>query len=57
MLAANHWSELGVPTGGFRENIKGAEGVCNLIGRTTKSTNQTLQKLPGIKPPPNKECT
>jgi len=35
MLAANHWTENGDPSGGVRENTKGAERVCNPIGRTT----------------------
>jgi hypothetical protein len=28
-----------------RERTEGAEGVCNPIGRTTISTNQTLKAL------------
>jgi len=48
MLAANHWTE---PSGGVREKTEGAEGLCNTIGRTTISTNQTPQELPGTKPP------
>jgi hypothetical protein len=32
------------------ERTEGVEGVCNLIGRTTMSTNQTCPKHPGIKP-------
>jgi len=35
------------------EKTEGAEGVCNLIGRTTTSTNLTLPELPGTKPPTN----
>ena len=35
MLTANHWTMHGVPNGGARERTKGAEGVCNSIGRTT----------------------
>jgi hypothetical protein len=41
MLAANLWTEDRVPNGGVRESTEGAEGVCNPIGRTTISTNQT----------------
>jgi hypothetical protein len=41
MLAANHWTEHGVPNGGVRGRTEGAEGVCNPIGRTTILTNQT----------------
>jgi hypothetical protein len=40
MLVANHWIEHGIPKGGVRERTEGAKGVCNLIGRTTISTNQ-----------------
>jgi hypothetical protein len=28
MLAANHWTEHGVPNEGVRERTEGAEGVC-----------------------------
>jgi len=48
MLADNHWTEHGVPNGGVKERIEGAEGVCNPIRRTA---NQTLPELPGTKPP------
>jgi len=41
MVAANHQTEQGDPNGGVREKTEGAEGVCNPIGRTTISTNQT----------------
>jgi len=41
MLAANHWPEHGDSNGGVRERTKGAEEVCNPIGRTTISTNQS----------------
>jgi hypothetical protein len=43
----------GSPIGGARERNEGIEGVCNPIGRTTISTNQTLtptSELPGTKP-------
>jgi hypothetical protein len=43
MLAANHWTEGGVPNGGVRERTEGAERVCNPIGRTTISANQSPQ--------------
>jgi hypothetical protein len=43
MLAANHWTEHGVPNRGVREGAEGVEGVCNPIGRTTTSTKQTPQ--------------
>jgi len=32
----------------LRERIEGAEGVCNLIGRTTISTSQTPQSSQGL---------
>jgi hypothetical protein len=35
----------GSPSGGARERTEGAEGVCNPIGRTTISTNQSSQGL------------
>jgi hypothetical protein len=47
MLEANHWTEHRVPNRRVREKT---EGVCNLIGRTTISTNQTPPELPGTKP-------
>jgi hypothetical protein len=61
MLAANHYTEHGVPNGipngGVRERTEGTEWFCNLIGRTIISTNQTPhQELPGTKPP-TKEYT
>jgi hypothetical protein len=40
MLAANHWSEHGVPNGGVREGTEGAaEGGCSQKGGTTVSTD------------------
>jgi hypothetical protein len=52
MLAANHWTEHGVPNIGLRETSEEVEGVCNPIGRTTISTKQTTPppKFPGNKP-------
>jgi len=41
MLTTNHQTELGEPNGGVRGRTEGSEGVCNVIGRTTISTNQT----------------
>jgi hypothetical protein len=40
--------------GGVSARTVGAEGVCNLIGRTKISTNQTHLKLPEAKPPTKK---
>jgi hypothetical protein len=48
MLTANHWTEHGVPSEGVRERTERAEGVCNPIGRTTISANQTLQSSQGL---------
>jgi len=36
------------PNGGVRKRTEGAEGVCNPIGRTTISTNQTVQSSQGL---------
>jgi hypothetical protein len=56
MFAANHWTKRQVPNRGHKEGAEGAEGVCNPIGETTISTNQTFSpapphELPGTKPP------
>jgi hypothetical protein len=40
MCTAKYWTEHGNPNGEVRSMIIGAEGVCNLIGRTTISINQ-----------------
>jgi len=37
--------------GDVRTKTEGAEAVCNPIGRTKISTNQTPLKLPETKPP------
>jgi hypothetical protein len=50
ILPASHWTEHGVPNGGVRERIEGTEGLWNTIGRTTISTNQTLQSSKGLNP-------
>jgi hypothetical protein len=34
MYTAKHWTEFGDPNGEVRARTVGAEGVCNLIGRT-----------------------
>jgi hypothetical protein len=45
-FTANHWTERGgVPNRGVKERTEGVEGICNPIGRTTISTNQTPQEL------------
>jgi hypothetical protein len=41
MHTANHWNEHWDPNGGVRGRTEGVEGVCNLMGRTVISTNQT----------------
>jgi hypothetical protein len=58
MLEANHWTEHRDPSGGIKRRAEGVERVCNLIGRTTISTNQNPpphhhhhQGIPGTKPP------
>ena len=48
MPSANHISEYQDPDGRVREEIKGAEGVCNPIGRTTISTIQITQSTQGL---------
>lgn len=53
ILAANHWTKCGHHNGGDREKSEGAEGICDPIGMTTTSTNQTFSVLPGTKPPTN----
>ena len=59
MLAANHWTESGVPDGGVGDGTKGAEEVCSPMEGASVSTDQprpTPQELPGFGPP-NKEYT
>ena len=48
MLAANHWTELGVPDGGVGEGTEGAEGVCSPMEGATVSTGQTPQSSQGL---------
>jgi hypothetical protein len=48
MLVANHWTEHKFSNGVVRQRTEGAEGVCNTIGRTTISTNQTPQSSQGL---------
>jgi hypothetical protein len=43
MFAGNYLTEHKDPNGGFKGRTKRAEGVCNPIGRTTISANQTPQ--------------
>ena len=43
MLAVNHQNELWDPNVEVRGRTEGAEEVCNIIGKTTISTNQTPQ--------------
>jgi hypothetical protein len=45
-----------VPNGGVREMTEGAEGVCNPIGTTIISTNQTLQTSQGLNYQPRSTC-
>jgi hypothetical protein len=48
VLEANHQTELRVPNGGVRERTEGAEGICDVIGKRTISTNQTPQSSQGL---------
>jgi hypothetical protein len=54
MYRAKHWTEHGDPNEKVRARTVGGEGICNLIGRTTISTDQTPTKLSGTKPPTKK---
>jgi hypothetical protein len=45
MLTVIYRMEHRAPNGEARESTQEAEGVCNLIGGTTISTNQYLQSL------------
>jgi hypothetical protein len=51
MLTAKHWTEHGDPNEGVREKSEGAQSVCNLVERTTLSTNQSLPAISRTKPP------
>jgi hypothetical protein len=48
LLAANHQTEHGDHNRGVRGRTQGVEEVCNLIGVTTISTNQTIQNSQGL---------
>jgi hypothetical protein len=48
ILAANYCTEHGSPSGRVRRRTKGAEGICNPIGKTTISTNQMPQSSQGV---------
>jgi hypothetical protein len=48
MFTAKHWTERRDPNGEVRAKSVGAEGFCNLIGRTTISANQNLQSSQGL---------
>jgi hypothetical protein len=51
MYTAKYWTEHGESEGEIMARTVGVEGVCNLIGRTTISTNHSPTKLPVTKPP------
>jgi hypothetical protein len=53
MLAANHWTELGVPDGGDGEGTEGAKGFCSPVGGVTVSTGQTFPSPHPHRPPPS----
>jgi hypothetical protein len=57
MLTANHQIEHGDPNGGVGGRNEGAKGVCNSIGRTTISTNQTPPPELSRTKSPTKEYT
>ena len=54
ILAVNHQNELWDPNVEVRGRTEGAEEVCNIIGKTTISTNQTPQSSQELKLQPNK---
>ena len=54
MLAVNHQNELWDPNVEVRGRTEGAEEVCNIIGKTTISTNQTPQSSQELKLQRNK---
>jgi hypothetical protein len=56
MYTVKHWRECRDPNGEGRARTVGGEGACNLIGRTTGSTNQTPKSSQETKPP-SKEYT
>jgi hypothetical protein len=43
IYTAKYWTEHRGSNGEVKARTVGAEGVCNLIGRTIISTNQTTQ--------------
>jgi hypothetical protein len=47
-LAANHWPEHRDPNRGIRGRTEEAEGVCNLIGRTTVLADKNPQSSEGL---------
>ena len=49
MLAVNHQNELWDPNVEVRGSTEGTEEVCNIIGKTTISTNQTPQSSQELK--------
>ena len=48
IIAPNHQTEHGDPNGGIVGRIEESEGVCNSIGQTAISTNQTSQSFLGL---------
>jgi hypothetical protein len=52
IYTAYHWTECVDPNGEVRARTVIAEEVCNLIGRTTISTNQSLQNSQRLKHQP-----
>jgi hypothetical protein len=52
MYTVKYWTEHGDPNGETRPRTVGAEGICNLIGRTTSNNikQPNLTSLLGTKP-------
>jgi hypothetical protein len=54
MYTAKHCTECGDPNSEVRTRTIGAEGVCNLIGRTTIPTNQNPHRYQGLNHQPKR---
>ena len=47
MLAANYWTEHGIPGGGVEEGTEGTEGGCSPMVGAAVSTSQSPQNTHG----------
>jgi hypothetical protein len=56
MLAAKHWTDLGVPSGGVREGLKELKGFATQKKNNINQPAPTPLELPEAKPP-TKEYT